>query len=240
MVAEGGITTVERVFERIRSQSIGSAVDLGCGNGRHLEKLSKLADKVFAIEPDSRRISNAKSLAEAKELTNVVFFNDDFSSIGKLGCTPNLIFCSHVIQHIGQNDAKNLVAICANVLAADGALLLVTTRSIRHQDHYRKVWCNGHCIEFESITSKEYEDRCNQNCPGCLPVRLFSWNSLSILLRDRFNSLQMLPYNNFLFRKLRGFFWVRETASRLPLLKRWIGSDVLVICKRPIKQSRDN
>ncbi len=98
----------------------GPVLDIGCGRGIFLELLAKAGIQAVGIDHSEESIA----ICRKKGLT---VHRDDGSEYlsrnpGKFGG----IFCSHVIEHMGYDDAVNLLQLCHGALRANGIILLIT------------------------------------------------------------------------------------------------------------------
>lgn len=100
----------------------GSApvLDIGCGRGVFLRLLAEAGVPAIGID------HSEESLVACQEKGLTVHREDGREflsrSTGKFGG----IFCSHVIEHMGYEDAVNFLQLCHGALRTNGIILLIT------------------------------------------------------------------------------------------------------------------
>jgi len=98
----------------------GPVLDVGCGRGLFLELLR--AAKIEAVGIDHSQ----ESVAACRERGFAVECIDAREYLARAEGNFGGIFCSHVIEHMGYDDAMTLLALCHRALRDGGILLLVT------------------------------------------------------------------------------------------------------------------
>jgi 2-polyprenyl-3-methyl-5-hydroxy-6-metoxy-1,4-benzoquinol methylase len=95
-------------------------LDIGCGRGVFLELLSAAGIQGLGIDHSEEALAacQQKGLSVRREGAET-YLKQNLGSFGG-------IFCSHVIEHMGYNDALEFLALCGAALRPGGVLLLVT------------------------------------------------------------------------------------------------------------------
>jgi 2-polyprenyl-3-methyl-5-hydroxy-6-metoxy-1,4-benzoquinol methylase len=111
----------------------GKLLDVGCGNGRFLDRMRELGWEVVGVEPDGEAAKIAQerfgfSVHEGT-LEEVAFPDDTFDAITM----------SHVVEHLP--DPINTLRECQRILKKSGRLVM-TTPNIESLGHrlYREAW----------------------------------------------------------------------------------------------------
>jgi 2-polyprenyl-3-methyl-5-hydroxy-6-metoxy-1,4-benzoquinol methylase len=116
----------ERVVRQIQSRFVkffrnsAPVLDIGCGRGLFLELLG--AEGIEAVGIDHSQ----ESVAACRERGFTVTREDARQYLDRAAGRFGGIFCSHVIEHMGYDDAMNFLALCHHALREGGVLLLVT------------------------------------------------------------------------------------------------------------------
>lgn len=154
----------------------GLCVDIGAGTGRLVADMSRLFEKVLAVEPDRKRFGQLeKTINESDLHLACLAICRPTRSLPKLGA--DLVLFMHVAQHIAPDDLlADLTHICINVLKPGGAALLTGPVAARSAYYFVRPTANGPCA-YE-IGLQEYVDLCNCPVGEVLPVRHFSGDQL--------------------------------------------------------------
>lgn len=95
-------------------------LDIGCGRGIFLELLSDARIEAFGID------HSEESLAVCRDKGFSVRREDARTYLSAESERFGGIFCSHVIEHMGYEDALAFVGLCYRALRPGGLLLLIT------------------------------------------------------------------------------------------------------------------
>lgn len=101
-------------------RSCGPVLDIGCGRGVFLELLSAAGIEAVGVDPSEEAIAACQGKGFS-------IFREDASTF--LGRNPGQfggIFCSHVIEHMGYENAMSFLELCHQALLPGGRLLLIT------------------------------------------------------------------------------------------------------------------
>ncbi len=116
----------EAVVRRIQSRFIeffrnaSPVLDVGCGRGLFLELLRAAGIEAVGID------HSEESIAACRERGFDVAREDARKYLAHAEGRFGGIFCSHVIEHMGYDDAMAFLALCHRALREKGVLLLVT------------------------------------------------------------------------------------------------------------------
>jgi 2-polyprenyl-3-methyl-5-hydroxy-6-metoxy-1,4-benzoquinol methylase len=111
----------------------GKLLDVGCGNGRFLDRMRELGWEVVGVEPDKQAAKVARKrfgLDVHEDALEEIAFPDD---------TFDAITMSHVVEHLP--DPINTIRECQRILKKGGRLV-VTVPNIESLGHrlYREAW----------------------------------------------------------------------------------------------------
>jgi len=114
-------------FNKLNLKKINSAVDVGCGNGRHLKSLShKIKNaQIVGIDHSQTEIVNLISEFDdigCKNNNTYEFINHDIRNLPLMDNSQDLVICSEVLEHVPNYEA--VLAECYRVLKPAGVLLI--------------------------------------------------------------------------------------------------------------------
>jgi len=98
----------------------GPVLDVGCGRGTFLQLLKEAGIEGRGIDHSEESLAACRQKGLAVERDNVHDYLQDRA--GQFGG----IFCSHVIEHMGYDDANQFLDLCHRALRPGGVLVLVT------------------------------------------------------------------------------------------------------------------
>jgi len=94
--------------------------DVGCGRGIFLELLAKADIDAVGVDQSEEAVSACKAKGFSVDCEDGRAYLN--RNVGRFGG----IFCSHVIEHMGYQDAMTFLQLCYGALRPSGVLLLVT------------------------------------------------------------------------------------------------------------------
>jgi len=105
----------------INNSDVENLLDLGCGRGEFLQRVSKKIPNSIGIEFDSNMISlckeNGLNIIEGDVIQSLANYDDESISI---------ITIFHVIEHLNNDDLSQLIKECYRILNKDGVLIIET------------------------------------------------------------------------------------------------------------------
>lgn len=116
----------ERTVRRIQKPFVeffrnsAPILDIGCGRGVFLELLAEAQIEAIGID------HSQEALAECREKGLQVCSEDARTYLSAKSESFGGIFCSHVIEHMGYEDALAFLRLCYRALRPGGRLLLIT------------------------------------------------------------------------------------------------------------------
>jgi 2-polyprenyl-3-methyl-5-hydroxy-6-metoxy-1,4-benzoquinol methylase len=117
--SEDLVRRIQKRFVKV-FQGSGPVLDIGCGRGIFLELLSSGGIEAVGLDHSAESIA----ACEAKGFT--VYCQEAGEYLQKNPEQFGGIFCSHVIEHMGYEDAMMFLDLCHGALRPGGKLLLVT------------------------------------------------------------------------------------------------------------------
>jgi 2-polyprenyl-3-methyl-5-hydroxy-6-metoxy-1,4-benzoquinol methylase len=117
-----GEDTVRRIQKPLVEyfRGCGPVLDVGCGRGIFLDLLSTAGIQAVGIDHSS------EALAVCQQKGFVVEREDASTYLNRNSGRFGGIFCSHVIEHMGYEDAIGFLELCHQALRRKGVLLVVT------------------------------------------------------------------------------------------------------------------
>ena len=115
---ESGSNYVDEVIEKVRQRidpnfTLKRALDFGCGVGRLVIPLAKIAEEVTGVDVSDSMLNEAKKNCETRSIKNAVFSKSD-DSLSFLDGKYNFIHSFIVFQHIpvkrGERIFENLIS----------------------------------------------------------------------------------------------------------------------------------
>jgi SAM-dependent methyltransferase len=123
----------------------GSCVlDIGCGRGEFLELLAERGVQGVGIDRDEDMVGAVTKKGLRAAVADAIPYLQDHA--GEF----DGIFASHLIEHIGAEQVRELVLGSARALRPDGRLLLVTPNPSNLQMHLRDFWIDLQHVRFYS------------------------------------------------------------------------------------------
>jgi len=115
-------------------QTCKTVLDLGCGRGEFLELLRKEGKAVVGVDndPGMVRICRRKKLRVIQKdiLRFLLESRQKFDGI----------FCAHVIEHLPQEQARQLISLCKKSLHEHGVLVMVTPNPASLHTQLHEFW----------------------------------------------------------------------------------------------------
>lgn len=170
---------INRIFYYVNNKPgfcFSNYLDAGCGRGRLLWVFRKHFKSITAIEPDVNRFSDSMKMSaeygikEKSELINISA--EEFRSEERF----DLIFCSHVIQHIHTGTVFPLMENLRNHLSDNGVIALTTCHSTDDNDRYGSNYMDNGTPVMDSISREEFDTLVNGRSK--LPVHYFNADRL--------------------------------------------------------------
>lgn len=100
-------------------RDLGTVVDLGCGRGEFLALLTESGIDCMGVDSDNDMIDICVKAGLKAEKDNLFSFLESTGNYGGL-------FASHVIEHLGGEDAERMLNLCYERLKPCGRLVLIT------------------------------------------------------------------------------------------------------------------
>jgi O-antigen chain-terminating methyltransferase len=123
----------------------GSCVlDIGCGRGEFLELLAERGIQGLGIDRDEDMVGAVSKKGFRAVVTDAIPYLQDHP--GEF----DGVFASHLIEHLGAEQVRELVLGAARALRPDGRLLLVTPNPNNLQMHLRDFWVDLQHVRFYS------------------------------------------------------------------------------------------
>ena len=116
------VNALNHIFDYVDEDKC-SMLDLGCGMGRLFSHFTNHVSSITGVEPDYSRYTEA--LEEAKSYNNVTVLNGTIENV--LSNQYDLVFISHVLQHIPREKVHDIISSVQKVLKPNGILALTTT-----------------------------------------------------------------------------------------------------------------
>ncbi len=116
----------EDVVRQIQSRFVdffrrsAPVLDIGCGRGLFLELLQGAGIQAVGVD------QSEESVAACRERGFTVHCEDARHYLARTTGQFGGIFCSHVIEHMGYDDAMEFLALCHGALREGGVLVVVT------------------------------------------------------------------------------------------------------------------
>ena len=148
-------SAIARHLERKQTSSVGSILDLGCGDGNHLNHLSQYGRSLFGADYNIDRLLRAHARCPSG-----TFFLGDTLDLPVKDEFFDLVFFHHVIEHI--EDDEGALASVSRVLKKGGLLVLGAPNegvwwwqlAYRLQPKMRKTTDHVHFYTADSLARK--------------------------------------------------------------------------------------
>ena len=210
------ITILAWIKEKLSQLDTDKAVllDGGCGDGRLLPHFHSFFKKIYAVDPDSNRLSKAVETARELGIEQKVIFINTALEEYKSEQEFDVILSSHIIQHVQRHLVGKIISGCFQHLKPGGQLFLMTSYSTKSDDYYVKDYFVDNSFVEEEISPDMFDSIVNNN-DGILPVHFFTRQSLVDLFQD----------NSLVIKHMQSF---HNTKSNLD------GRDIFVAAEKPI------
>jgi 2-polyprenyl-3-methyl-5-hydroxy-6-metoxy-1,4-benzoquinol methylase len=221
---------VKRKIRTKTPKTSSSMLDAGCGQGRLIFEFQHFFETIHAIEPDVKRLEQAKEKVRSSKLTAQVSF--EAISIEELGEDQkfDMILCSHIIQHVHTDQLVIIFEKFKNVLKDNGLLVILTCHSGKKHDYYIKQWPENSKV-LQEVISKEEFNRLTMNKMGILPHHYFSMRNLIQMLED----VNLKEIKTMSFHIMENLYGIDHFINRdkfintFPCLKNRFGKDMMVL-----------
>lgn len=216
----------DRILHLIENSigKVNSFLDIGCGLGRLLLRFGESANAIVGIEPDTDRFIMCKENIENTHIKDkVTLYNDSLDALN-FESRFDFILCSHVLQHISNDNCKKLIQSIAHNLEPDGKLVVLTN----HSDKDHDIYINSYIKEDQTIEREISNSEFNQltSKVGSLPIRFFSIHTLENMIKPY--GLRIASYEVFHLKNTNHLFY-DSIVNTLPFLKKKHGRDMLLI-----------
>lgn len=132
------------------------ALDLGCGKGRMLPWLSRLAGRITAADPDTGRLAEAARVTSGIAGAEIELVAADVHTLA--GGPFDLVLCSHIIQHIPTAELVPLLTRLHERTAPGGFLMLTYTRSCFPGEWFSLERIDEHGVEERPVDRAEFDE----------------------------------------------------------------------------------
>lgn len=120
----------------LRTETVGTLLELGCGTGRNTPFYASISQKVLALDFSAGMMRQAQAAVQAP---NVQFVRSDFTQAWPLvAASVDLIACNLVLEHLP--DLRFVFQQAARVLSAGGHFLLVELHPFRQYQGKKAVF----------------------------------------------------------------------------------------------------
>ena len=181
-------------FSKLNLKKINTAVDVGCGNGRHLKSLSHKINnaQIIGIDHSHTDIVNLSSEFQdinCKNNNTYEFINHDIRNLPLKGSSQDLVICSEVLEHVPNYEA--VLAECYRVLKPAGVLLI----SVPTYTPEKLCW----------LFSKKY-----RQTPGG-HIRIFKKDQIM----ESFNKLKLNLFNYHRQHSFHSIYWILRSKNNM-------------------------
>jgi len=185
------LSSAEEIFQE---NSFDSLLDLGCGSGRLIIKFSKYFNRIIALDPDQRRIDNARKRIAANNVQNVCYIQALFNAERFQDDSFDVVLCNQIIQHIDTRIIEPMIQGIFKILKPNGIVVLTTSHSSRNDDIFSKSYLKQGEIINQEISEIEFNSL-TVNDQGILPIHYFSRQSLKKYLYQ-FTEIELSVYDD--------------------------------------------
>lgn len=229
---ENVLTLIKEKIEKHLSRSEDSwLLDAGCGTGRLLPEFQKYFSNILAIDPDPLQIDKAKKIAKNKGFADKVVFK--ITSAEQLDWkeeSVDVIFSSHIIQHVHTETIPKILGKFHKVLKADGLLFVMTTHSRKNRGYYAKAILKGSKCSEQKISKKKFNSLIINN-QNILPIHFFSVQNLENILKN--SGFILIEYRSYHILSKTRFFADKEDRGKVvnttDSLKSKFGRDIMLL-----------
>lgn len=185
-------------------------LDVGCGEGRLTLEFEHLFSSVCCIDQDKKRLHYLSDKLYKRQKQKISLLNASCEEEFLTNQTFDVVFLSHVIQHVNTKDVAAILENCFDHLKKNGLLFLFTNTTEELADIYIRV--EPPTGETYEITHAQYIDLFKT--PTVMPVHYFALPNLK-------TSLQLLGFRAIVCRHYRSFKFNNDKNE---------GHDTLITC----------
>jgi len=121
---------MKKVIDACDLDGAGTILDLGCGYGEHAYVLSRLGNKVIAVEPRKVYLSVMKALSERKG-DKILFMVGDAMNLGLKDSSVDVVYLNETISHM--RDFEGSMKEIRRVLKPKGRIVVMDTNRHTYQ-----------------------------------------------------------------------------------------------------------
>jgi 2-polyprenyl-3-methyl-5-hydroxy-6-metoxy-1,4-benzoquinol methylase len=217
---------VDRLLRSMKGEKL---LDVGCGEGRLLQRFSKYFKNIYAIDPDQKRVDLGKTSAKKMNIRNVHFLCGWLEEHRFNEGSFDVVLLSHVVEHINTKAMKDLLSEVHRILNTNGLLILTTAHSRKPVDRFQSVSSRNERVEVKNLTQEQF-DAINEE--GTLPIHFFSIRTLRDLLSEQFEVVEVKVYHVMAFLPFVDRFIFRDRVANYPLLRTFLGRDVMFLVRK--------
>jgi SAM-dependent methyltransferase len=218
-----------KLGELVEQKGFSRALEFGCGRGEFFERYARKFEEVIAVESDWDKRNKAIEEAYWNGMKHIRFKSSEGDGDPLERGSLDLIFIGHPMRHMSPEEADETIQKSRDLLKDGGVIVMLATRLKKGQQKFLEV---KHSKEgnysFEGIEADEFNELKAGKNPAML-IRRFEKKDFDM---DGLNVKNIFYYHDTILPGFVDRFGYRDRIINLPVLRKFFGSEMMVILEK--------
>lgn len=218
-----------KLEQLIADKNFSRALEFGCGRGEFFERYARNFEEVIAIESDWDKRNKAMEEAYWNDMKHIQFKSSEKDGEPLEAEYFDLVFIGHPMRHMSPEEASETIQKSRDLLKTGGFIVILAPRLKKGQEKFLAVKHDEEdSYGFESLEPGEFNELKSEKNPGML-IRRFEEKDFNL---DGINLKEVFYYHDTILPGCVDKFGFRDRIINLPILKRFFGSEMMVVLEK--------